>query len=134
MTRFQRIRRALAKFFWRLANPGARALAGIAPFWVVVETTGRRSGKKRQTPLARGPEFDGAHWLIAVHGRHSTWVKNLEADPQVRFRLRGKWREGTASVIDYDEAIAARFNLYARSGPRVVGIDPVLVRIELSPA
>ncbi len=28
-------------------------------------------------------------------------------------------------------SIARRFNGYARSGPRMLGIDPVLVRVEL---
>jgi len=126
------MRRRLMMAFWRLVNPVARRLAGIAPFWVVLETKGRRSGKPRETPLARGPSWDGAEWLIAVQGRHSTWVKNLSADPAVRLKLRGKWRDGVASVVDWDESIAARFNLYGRMGPRVVGIDPVLVRIVLT--
>src|SRR5437899_11457153 len=105
--------------FWRVVNPPARLLAGIAPWWVVLETTGRRGGKPRNTPLARGPEWEGAHWLIAVHGRHSAWVKNLIADPSVRLRVRGRWRTGTASIVEFDEEIASRFSLYAQSGPRL---------------
>ena len=132
MTRSQRIRRRLMLLFWRLANPPSRWLAGIAPWWVVVETTGRRSGKPRQTPLARGPELEGAHWLIAVHGRHSTWVKNLIANPNVRLRVRGRWLTGTAEVVDFDPEIAKHFSLYAQTGPRIAGIDPVLVRVSPS--
>ena len=51
----------------------------------------------------------------------------------MRLRLRGRWCAGTASVQPMDDAILARFNRYARSGPRTLGIDPVLVRIELDP-
>ena len=116
--------------FWRVVNPPARLLAGIAPWWVVLETTGRRSGKPRHTPLARGPAWEGAHWLIAVHGRHSAWVKNLIADPSVRLRVRGHWRTGTAAIVEFDEEIASRFSLYAQSGPRLAGIDPLLVRVD----
>jgi deazaflavin-dependent oxidoreductase (nitroreductase family) len=119
---------------WRVANPVNRALAGIAPWWVVLETTGRRSGRPRPTPLARGPVEDGAMWLISVHGRHADWVRNMEANPAVRLRIRGRWRDGVASIHPYDPAVARRFNRYARSGPPVVGIEPVLVRIALEPA
>jgi hypothetical protein len=34
-------------------------------------------------------------------------------------------------VAPWDREIVRLFNGYARSGPRVVGIDPVLVRIAL---
>ncbi len=117
--------------FWRVTNPAARRLAGIAPFWVVLETTGRRTGKARQTPLARGPQHGGATWLIAVHGRHSTWVRNVESRPHVRIRIRGRWLAGTATVLPWDESVARGFNRYARLGSTTLGIDPALVRVEL---
>jgi deazaflavin-dependent oxidoreductase (nitroreductase family) len=118
--------------FWRLMNPLARRLAGTAPFWVVLETTGRRSGKRRQTPLARGPLEGDTTWLIAVHGRHSTWVKNIEAEPAVRLKLKGDWRSGRASVEPFDREQAKRFSRYAQMGPRTLGIDPVFVRVDLT--
>ena len=70
-------------------------------------------------------------WLISVHGRHADWVRNIEAAPEVKVKLSGRWHAGSAGVHDYDAAIARRFNAYARSGPRTLGIDPVLVRVEL---
>jgi hypothetical protein len=73
-----------------------------------------------------------AMWLIAVHGRHSVWVRNVEDTPAVRLRFAGRWHEGTASIHPYDDAFVRRFNRYARSGPRTVGIDPSLVRVELA--
>jgi deazaflavin-dependent oxidoreductase (nitroreductase family) len=118
---------------WRIVNPPNRLLAGIAPWWVLIETVGRRTGKQRRTPLARGP-FDGdTTWLISVHGRHASWVKNVEDSPTVRLRVERRWRSGTASVVRYDPEIIRRFNRYARSGPVTVGIDPALIRIDLSP-
>jgi deazaflavin-dependent oxidoreductase (nitroreductase family) len=125
------VKRRLAMVFWRAFNPIARRLAGIAPWWVVLETTGRRSGRTRLTPLARGPEADGALWLISVHGRRASWVKNLEASPSVRLRVRGRWRAGTASVVEWDAERVRSFNAYARMGPRTLGIDPVLVRVDV---
>jgi deazaflavin-dependent oxidoreductase (nitroreductase family) len=116
---------------WRVVNPAARSLAGIAPWWVVLETTGRRSGQLRRTPLARGPVEDGSLWLIAVHGAHSSWVANVRANPAVRVRLKGRWLEGRATAQPFDPKRADRFNRYARSAPGTVGIDPLLVQVEL---
>ena len=70
-------------------------------------------------------------WLSAVHGRHAAWVRNLETKPEVRIKLSGRWHNARATVHEYDETIVQRFNLYARSGPRTLGIEPALVRIEL---
>ena len=117
---------------WKIFNPVARRLAGVAPWWVVLETTGRKTGKRRQAPLARGPVDGNVTWVIAVHGRHSGLVRNIEANPSVRLRLRGRWHTGQATVQSMDPAIVNRFNAYARSGPKTVGWDPLLVRIEFA--
>lgn len=125
------MKRRVMYAFWWVFNPIARALAGIAPWWVVIETKGRKSGRSRQVPLARGPVEGNTTWVIAVHGRHSGFVNNIDDDPNVRLRLRGRWRTGTASVLPMDPAVTRRFNAYGRSGPVVVGVDPLLVRIDL---
>ena len=131
MTRRVQTRRRIARVIWRLFNPLARSLAGIAPWWVVLETTGRRSGRPRQVPLARGPLDGNTTWLISVHGERAGFARNIAADPRVRLRLRGRWRDGTATVVDQDPAVLERFNNYARIGPRTLGIEPKLVRVEL---
>ena len=127
----QRHRRSRHRSFWRLVNPPTRPLAGLAPWWVLLETTGRRTGQPRATPLARGPVDGTVVWLASVHGRHAQWVRNLEARPEVRIKLAGRWHRARATVVDYDDSVAERFNFYARSGPRTLGIDPVHVRVEL---
>jgi hypothetical protein len=58
-------------------------------------------------------------------------VRNLETTPEVRIKISGRWHHAHATVHEYDESIVRRFNAYARSGPRTLGIDPTLVRIEL---
>jgi hypothetical protein len=58
-------------------------------------------------------------------------VRNVEASPEVRVKVSGHWHSGRATVHGYDDAIGRRFNLYARSGPRMLGIEPVLVRVQL---
>jgi deazaflavin-dependent oxidoreductase (nitroreductase family) len=132
VTRGQRLKRRINLLFWRLANPIMRGLGGVAPWWVVLETTGRRTGLPRRVPLARGPIDGSIAWLICVHGSHAGFARNIAANPRVRLKMSGSWREGTAELLPMDDAILARFNAYARLGPRTVGIDPRLVRIELS--
>ena len=130
VTRAEQWKRRLAVGFWRVVNPVTRPLAGVAPWWVLVETTGRVSGKRRRTPIARGPGDDGGMWLIAAHGRHAGWVKNLSAQPAVRMRHRGRWLDGVASLHPVDDARVSTFNLYARQAAGGIGIDPLLVRID----
>jgi deazaflavin-dependent oxidoreductase (nitroreductase family) len=131
LTEAEQRRAARHHIFWRIVNPTTRPFAGLAPWWVLLETTGRRSGERRTTPLARGPVEGDVVWLNSVHGRRASWVRNIEATPEVRIKLTGRWHEGRATVQDWEGAIDARFNAYARSGPKTLGIDPALVRVEL---
>ena len=68
-------------------------------------------------------------WLVAVHGQKADWVRNLESTSQVRLKHRGRWSVATAAIEPFDPSIVARFNAYARTGPRTIGIDAVLVRL-----
>jgi deazaflavin-dependent oxidoreductase (nitroreductase family) len=103
---------------WRLTNPLARLLAGVAPWWVLLETTGRLSGRARRTPLARGPLEGEIAWLIAVHGEHASFVPNIGYDPRVRLNVGGRWQQGMASVTAFDPEVVRRFGRYAKLGPR----------------
>lgn len=134
MSSFDQRKRDRAMRFWRLFNPLARPLAGWVPWWVVLETTGRKSGKPRRIPLARGPRDGDVTWVIAVHGEHSAFARNIAADPRVRIKLGGRWHKARASLAPLDSDMLARFNFYARGGPRTFGIDPAVVRIELDRA
>jgi deazaflavin-dependent oxidoreductase (nitroreductase family) len=118
---------------WHAINPLAKPLAGWVPWWVLLETKGRRTGRPRRVPLARGPRDGKVLWLICVHGQHAGYAKNIAAEPRVRVRMRGRWHEGTAGLLPVDQATLDRFNSYARAGPRTLGIDPALVRVVLDP-
>ena len=120
----------MARIVW-FFNPLAMRLAGLIPWWVVLETTGRRSGQPRRVPLARGPRDGDVTWLISVHGRRAGFARNVEANPRVRLKLNGRWRTATAQVVDMDPDVLRRFNPYARLGPATLGIEPALVRVEL---
>ncbi len=131
MTRAAKVRRAIAKATWSVGNPIFLRLAGVLPWWAVLETTGRRTGLPRQIPLARGPVDGNMAWLIAVHGHSSAFAKNIATSPEVRLRLGGRWHRGTAALQPLDPAIVRRFNRYARLGPTTFGINPALLRVEL---
>lgn len=104
-------------FFWRLINPPTRPLAGRVPWWVLLATTGRRSGKLRRVPLARGPIDADVAWLIAVHGVHASFAKNIAAHPRVRLKLDGRWRAGSASLEPLDQTMLRRFSPLRPNGP-----------------
>lgn len=100
--RKRRFASALAKYG---ANPVAKGLyrAGLpVPGTAILETTGRRSGEPRRTPVTNG--LDGnVFWIVAEHGRKAAYVRNIEADPRVRIRAGRCWRTGTATVLPYDD-------------------------------
>jgi deazaflavin-dependent oxidoreductase (nitroreductase family) len=124
-------RRRRARAFWKVVNPVTRGLAGYMPWWVLLETKGRRTGKRRLTPFANGP-FDGTSIsIIAVHGEHSAFAHNIAADPQVRLKRRGRWRRGVARFVEPDAATLARFGVYPRLGLRALAEDPKILRIDL---
>jgi len=126
------------------ANPMMRAMfkLGITPpGMALVETVGRRSGALRHTPIVCSGEGDTL-WLIAQHGRHAGWVRNFEANPQVRVRLGRGWRTGTAELLAEDD-VKARIATFSstRLGRAITGAtfralesQPVTVRIQLAPS
>jgi deazaflavin-dependent oxidoreductase (nitroreductase family) len=122
-------------------NPLMRGMfkLGITPpGMALVETTGRRTGAVRHTPIICTPDGDTL-WMIAQHGRHAGWVRNFEAKPQVRVRLGRRWRTGTAELLP-DDDVRARIRTFA-DGPagramtaamfRALESQPVTVRIQL---
>jgi deazaflavin-dependent oxidoreductase (nitroreductase family) len=72
----------------------------------LLETTGRRTGLPRHTPVCHGMDGD-RFWLVAQRGERADWVKNIRANPRVRVKARTAsgvdWRAGTAHVVDDDD-------------------------------
>lgn len=63
---------------------------------IVLETTGRVSGKKRPVPLL-ATRVCNTLVVSTVRG-DSQWLKNVEADPAVTVWLNGQQRAATGSV------------------------------------
>jgi deazaflavin-dependent oxidoreductase (nitroreductase family) len=63
----------------------AFALGMPPPGDALLETTGRRAGRARVTPVCDGTD-GGTFWVVAQHGHAADYVLNIEADPRVRLR------------------------------------------------
>ena len=140
----RRVVHALQKWAF---NPPVKALLRIGvvpPSVVLLETVGRKTGKPRTTPVGDGRVSDTL-WIVAEHGRRAGYVRNLEAQPRVRVRvrdgLRARWRTGTATVLDDDDPRARQRWLAERrwstrlNSPavRAFGTDLLTVRVDLDP-
>ena len=105
----QRERRLRARFVrWfnaKLLNPPTLLALrlGIAPHaFALLETVGRRSGKRRLTAVGNGLIGD-EFWLVAQRGLGAGYVRNLRAHPRVRVKVGRRWYTGTAQVLPEDD-------------------------------
>jgi deazaflavin-dependent oxidoreductase (nitroreductase family) len=123
----------------KLLNPLVRAAARAGlplPTVVLLETTGRRSGKPRRVPVGKALEGDTL-WVVAEHGLRSSYVRNVNADPRVRVRVGRRWRTGTAHVLENDDWRDRQRRMPNRVNSAVVramGTEHVTVRVDLDPA
>jgi deazaflavin-dependent oxidoreductase (nitroreductase family) len=132
----ERKRRVSTFITTRLVNPGVRFMLerGIAPKTVaLLETTGRRSGQPRRTPVGNGLR-DGTFWIVTEHGRRAAYVKNIEADPRVRVKVGRRWYSGTARVLPDDDPYE-RMRMLRRSvndsAVRLMGTEHLTIRVDL---
>ena len=119
----------------RLTRFGLRR--GIAPkAFVLLETTGRRSGLPRHTPVGNGLVGD-TFWLVAVHGNQADYVRNVRADPRVRVKIGHQWRSGTAVLLVDDDPYARSRTLpyqWDAAIGRLMATSPLTIRIDLDPS
>src|SRR3954470_17237037 len=97
-------RRRIIRFQRYVLNPPMKAAVwlGLVPDHLIVETTGRVSGKTRRTVVGCHRR-DDVVWVVAEQGRYAGYVRNLEAHPDVRVPLGRRWRAATAAVVDDDD-------------------------------
>jgi deazaflavin-dependent oxidoreductase (nitroreductase family) len=121
----------------RLLNPFVKAAAhaGVPlPGVVILETTGRKSGRARRTPVGKALDGDTL-WVLAEH-RRGGYVRNIEANPRVRVLVGRRWREGTARVLHDDDVRERAPRMPNRVNSRMVLLmasEPVTVRVDLDP-
>jgi len=97
-----------------LLNPAMKALtwAGLSPGHVLIETRGRRTGRRRRNVVGMNI-VDDVGWVVAEQGPQAGWVRNISADPNVRVRVRRRWRPAHARVA-YDDDPGARLDAFGR--------------------
>jgi deazaflavin-dependent oxidoreductase (nitroreductase family) len=110
--------------------------AGVAPrAFALLETTGRRTGLARHTPVGNGLDGD-TFWLVAAHGTQADYVRNLQAEPRARVKIGGSWRAGTAVVLPGDDPAARSRALsyqWDAAIGRMMASAPLTIRIDLDP-
>ncbi|MFJ5721706.1 nitroreductase/quinone reductase family protein [Streptomyces sp. NPDC093149] len=121
--------RAVTAFQRHVANPLTRRL----PSQTLLETTGRTSGLPRPTPVG-GRRVGREFWLVSEYGEKSHYIRNIQADPRVRVRIKGRWHTGTAHLLPEDDA-RARLKKLPRGNSaavRALGTDLLTVRVDLA--
>lgn len=119
-----------------LLNPPVKLIvrAGLVPGYALVETVGRRSGKRRVTVV--GMRVDGSTgWVVAEQGRHAGYVRNIAARPEVRVRIGRRWRTAHATAVPDDdpEARLGSFSRSHASSVRRFGTELLTVRFDFVP-
>ena len=80
--------------------------------FLYLSTTGHRSGNSHEIEIWY-VEHDGCFYIVSEKREAAHWVRNIRADPNVRFHLGEDWdadasaAEGTASVPEDASLIAA---------------------------
>jgi deazaflavin-dependent oxidoreductase (nitroreductase family) len=131
----RRVARAITN---RVVNPVVRPLVArgaLGPWWVLLETRGRRTGLPRTVPVGNGLR-GSTFWIVTEHGHHADYVRNIAADPRVRVKLGGAWRAGMATLQPGDDPYA---RLRALRRPvndallLAVGTEQLVIRVDLDP-
>jgi deazaflavin-dependent oxidoreductase (nitroreductase family) len=114
---------------WRWMRPAQylhRALyaIGLGPILgrivLLLTTTGRKSSKRRVTPL-QYEEIDGIVYLGAARGPKADWVRNIRADPHVEVRVKNRHFHGLAELVTDPIRIADYLQVRLEHHPRMVG-------------
>jgi deazaflavin-dependent oxidoreductase (nitroreductase family) len=88
------------------ATGGRIGRSGFGMPVVILETTGRKTGKKRTTTLTSPVQDGDTVVLVASYGgddRHPMWYLNLRDDPKVELTIHGETRPMTARVATAEE-------------------------------
>lgn len=124
------VRDQFANFFQkRVANPVMRRL----PFQTLLETTGRKSGQPRRTPVG-GSRVGDQFWFVSEFGDKSQYIRNIKANHDVRVRINGRWHTGLAHLMPDDDPHERLKSLpqFNSLGVRTFGSNLLTVRVDLT--
>jgi len=113
-------------FFWKFIKypPQIFYAIGLGPIYgrivMLLTTKGRVSGLPRITPL-QYEEIDGKIFIASARGVKADWFKNIQADPNVRVRVRSRNFAGIGEPVT-DPIRIADFLVYRlEKNPRMIG-------------
>ncbi len=92
----------------------------IGKMVLLLTTTGRKTGKKRVTPL-QYEEIDDRVFLGAMAGQRTDWYRNILVNPRVEIHLKSRHFWGTAEPITDPVKIADYLEIRLQRHPRIVG-------------
>ncbi|MGE2691424.1 nitroreductase/quinone reductase family protein [Mycolicibacterium pulveris] len=111
----------------------ANRVTRLMPFQTLLETTGRKSGQPRRTPLG-GSRVGDEFWFVSEFGEKSHYIQNIKANPNVRVRLNGRWHNGVAHLMPDDDPHERLRSLpqFNSMGVRTFGTNLLTVRVDLT--
>ena len=116
------------RFIWRLFRflpPGMAYSLGLGSlvgrFVLLLETTGRKSGLPRETPL-QYEKVEGIIYVASARGVKADWVKNLVANPNVAVTVGSHRFKGYADLITDTVQVVKFLELRLKLHPRFVGL------------
>lgn len=91
----------------------------IGRFVLLLDTTGRKTGKQRTTPL-QYEQIDGIFYTTSVKGLKADWVRNIQADPAVSIRVKNATFDARAEVTSNVAQIADFIEYRILQHPRMI--------------
>jgi len=95
----------LDRFLYRVTRGRLASTAGVAPV-ILLTTTGRRTGRKRTTPVMY--IRDGDRFVVSSEnfgqGRAAAWPLNLLADPRLTVQIGPETVDCRARLLSDEEA------------------------------
>ena len=100
---------------------------------IVVETVGRRSGRRRRIPVGYIEE-DGKLIVVVEDGARADWVRNaLAREEKLRIHYRGRWRAARLRLFEGDpESYLRRMNKIHAHFVRAHSSTPGVAEITLA--
>ena len=95
---------------------------------LIIETVGRRSGRRRRIPVGYIEE-DGKLIVVVEDGARADWVRNAQHHGGLRVFHRGRWRDARLRLIEGDpENYLRRMNsvhaMFVRRHSSVISATP----------
>ena len=73
-------------------------------------------------------------YLVSEFGERSQYIRNIQANPAVRVRIRGRWHDGVAHLVPDDDPHERLKSLpqFNSLGVRTFGTNLLTVRVDLT--